>query len=102
MSEARLRGDCLMRWESIGLGAILALASATPTAAQKPGSFELDGFGTWTKFDESLVLKDRFGVGGLLGFFIAKNIALEGDAWSPARKADARDILRGRWQTSRG
>jgi outer membrane protein OmpA-like peptidoglycan-associated protein len=69
-----------MRWKTIGLGTILALAAGPPAAAQRPGSFELSGFGTWTKFDESLVLKDRFGAGGLLGFFIAKNIALEGDA----------------------
>jgi outer membrane protein OmpA-like peptidoglycan-associated protein len=66
--------------KNFGLAAILAVAAAMPAAAQRPGSFELYGFGTWTKFDESLVFKDRFGAGGLLGFFIAKNIALEGDA----------------------
>lgn len=62
------------------VAALLAVVAATPAAAQRPGSFELDGFGTWTKFDESLQFKDRFGAGGLLGIFLAKNIALEGDA----------------------
>jgi outer membrane protein OmpA-like peptidoglycan-associated protein len=62
------------------LAALLAVVAATPAAAQRPGSFELDGFGTWTKFDESLQFKDRFGAGGLLGIFLAKNVALEGDA----------------------
>jgi outer membrane protein OmpA-like peptidoglycan-associated protein/opacity protein-like surface antigen len=69
-----------MRRKSVGLAAILILAAAAPAVGQRPASFELYGFGTWTKFDESLVFKDRFGAGGLLGFFIAKNIALEGDA----------------------
>jgi outer membrane protein OmpA-like peptidoglycan-associated protein len=62
------------------LAALVAVAAATPAAAQRAGSFELDGFGTWTKFDESLQFKDRFGAGGLLGIFFAKNVALEGDA----------------------
>jgi outer membrane protein OmpA-like peptidoglycan-associated protein/opacity protein-like surface antigen len=62
------------------LAALLAVAAAAPAAAQRAASVELDGFGTWTKFDKSLQFKDRFGAGGLLGIFIAKNIALEGDA----------------------
>jgi outer membrane protein OmpA-like peptidoglycan-associated protein len=62
------------------LAALLAVIATAPAAAQRAASFELDGFGTWTKFDESLHFKDRFGAGGLLGFFIAKNVALEGDA----------------------
>jgi outer membrane protein OmpA-like peptidoglycan-associated protein len=62
------------------LVALLAVAATTPAAAQRAGSFEVDGFATWTKFDESLQFKDRFGAGGLLGIFFAKNVALEGDA----------------------
>jgi outer membrane protein OmpA-like peptidoglycan-associated protein len=62
------------------LAVLLAIAVAAPAAAQRAASFELDGFGTWTKFDESLQFKDRFGAGGLVGIFIAKNVALEGDA----------------------
>ena len=62
---------------------ILAAASilaAAPAAAQRPGSIELDGFGSWTRFDNSLQLKNRFGAGGLLGIFFVKNVAVEGDA----------------------
>jgi outer membrane protein OmpA-like peptidoglycan-associated protein len=62
------------------LAALLAVACAAPAAAQRAPSVELAGFATWTKFDESLRFKDRFGVGGLVGIFVAKNIALEGDA----------------------
>jgi outer membrane protein OmpA-like peptidoglycan-associated protein len=62
------------------LAALLAVAAAAPAGAQRAPSVELDGFATWTKFDESLRFKDRFGVGGLVGIFVAKNIALEGDA----------------------
>jgi outer membrane protein OmpA-like peptidoglycan-associated protein len=69
-----------MSAKSFILAGLLAVAAAAPAAAQRPGSFELDGFGTWTKFDNSLGFKDRFGAGGLLGIFLAKNVALEGDA----------------------
>jgi outer membrane protein OmpA-like peptidoglycan-associated protein len=62
------------------LAALLAVVAAAPAAAQRAPSVELDGFATWTKFDESLRFKDRFGAGGLVGIFVAKNIALEGDA----------------------
>jgi len=62
------------------IAALLAIAAVAPAAAQRAASFELDGFGTWTKFDESLQFKDRFGAGGLVGIFFAKNVALEGDA----------------------
>jgi outer membrane protein OmpA-like peptidoglycan-associated protein len=69
-----------MSGKDFTLAVLLAVAVAAPAAAQRAGSIELDGFGTWTKFDNSLRFKDRFGAGGLLGIFIAKNIALEGDA----------------------
>jgi outer membrane protein OmpA-like peptidoglycan-associated protein len=69
-----------MSGKDFTLAVLLAVAAAAPAAAQRAASLELDGFGTWTKFDESLQFKDRFGGGGLLGFFIAKNVALEGDA----------------------
>src|SRR6266508_2759099 len=62
------------------IAALLAIAAVAPAAAQRAASFELDGFGTWTKFDESLQFKDRFGAGGLVGIFFAKNVALESDA----------------------
>jgi outer membrane protein OmpA-like peptidoglycan-associated protein len=69
-----------MRAKDFTLAALLAVTAAAPAAAQRAGSIELDGFGSWTKFDGSLRFKDRFGAGGLLGIFIAKNVSLEGDA----------------------
>jgi outer membrane protein OmpA-like peptidoglycan-associated protein len=68
-----------MTGKGLILGAILAVV-ATQAAAQRAPSLELEGFGSWTKFDESLGFKDRFGGGGLVGIFFAKNISLEGDA----------------------
>lgn len=62
------------------LAAVLLVFAAGSAAAQRAGSLELDGFGAWTKFDTSLHFKDRFGAGGLLGIFFAKNVAIEGDA----------------------
>ncbi len=59
---------------------ILVVAVAAPAVAQRPGSVEISGFATWTRFDNSLGFDDRFGAGGLLGIFVAKNVALEGDA----------------------
>ena len=58
----------------------LLMVVARPAAAQRPGSLELDGFGTWTRFDNSLQFDNRFGAAALLGIFFAKNVALEGDA----------------------
>jgi outer membrane protein OmpA-like peptidoglycan-associated protein len=68
-----------MTGKGLILGAILAVG-ATQAAAQRAPSLEFEGFGSWTKFDESLGFKDRFGGGGLVGIFFAKNISLEGDA----------------------
>jgi outer membrane protein OmpA-like peptidoglycan-associated protein/opacity protein-like surface antigen len=69
-----------MSGKDFTLAALLLVAAAAPAAAQRAASFELYGFATWTKFDESLQFKDRFGAGGLVGIFFAKNVALEGDA----------------------
>jgi outer membrane protein OmpA-like peptidoglycan-associated protein len=69
-----------MTGKGLIFGAILTVLGATPAAAQRAPGLELEGFGSWTKFDESLRFKDRFGGGGLVGIFFAKNISLEGDA----------------------
>jgi hypothetical protein len=59
----------------------LALAGA-PAAAQEAGTVELGGFAQGTKFDEATTLSDAYalGGGGLLGVFIARNLALEAAA----------------------
>jgi outer membrane protein OmpA-like peptidoglycan-associated protein len=61
------------------LAVVSLLFALRPAAAQRPGSVEIDGFGTWTRFDNSLGWKDRFGGAGGLGLFFIKNVALEGD-----------------------
>jgi outer membrane protein OmpA-like peptidoglycan-associated protein len=68
------------RGKLITLVAFLCLAGSRPVAAQRPGSVEIDGFGTWTRFDNSLDFKNRVGAGGGLGIFFWRNLALEGDA----------------------
>jgi len=57
----------------------VSITVTAPAAAQRPGSIELDGFGTWTRFDNSLQFDNRFGGGGQLGIFFVRNVALEGD-----------------------
>jgi outer membrane protein OmpA-like peptidoglycan-associated protein len=74
MSTSVVRG-C----EVATLVAVSLLFALQPAAAQRPGSVEIDGFGTWTRFDNSLGWKDRFGGAGGLGLFFIKNVALEGD-----------------------
>jgi OOP family OmpA-OmpF porin len=59
----------------------ICLATFGPTAAaQLPGTVELGALGRFTIFDNPLGLGDQLGAGGRFGFFIARNIAVEGDA----------------------
>ncbi len=59
----------------------IGLAAVTPpAAAQLPGTVELGVMGRFTIFDNPLGLADQPGVGGRFGFFVARNIAVEGDA----------------------
>ncbi len=60
-------------------GALLSVGS-TPAAAQKPGAVELGVFGRYTKFESDLNFDDRVGIGGRLGVFVLRNLALEADA----------------------
>ncbi|MGD8602327.1 MAG: outer membrane beta-barrel protein, partial [Gemmatimonadota bacterium] len=66
---------------AVSLAMVFALAT-TPVAAQQPGTVELGGFGQGTRFDEATTLSDSpaLGGGGLIGVFIAPNLALEGAA----------------------
>ena len=66
---------------ALALALSLALAGA-PAAAQEAGTVELGGFAQGTKFDEATTLSDAYalGGGGLLGVFIARNLALEAAA----------------------
>ncbi len=51
---------------------------------------ELDGFGTWTRFDKSLQFDNRFGRGGLLGDFLRQERRARG------RRLDNSDPLQER------
>jgi outer membrane protein OmpA-like peptidoglycan-associated protein len=62
-----------------GLTAALLVIIATAAAAQTPGSYEINGFGRYTRFDNTLGPNNEFGGGGSLGFFLLSNLALEAE-----------------------
>ena len=61
------------------LFASLALVAA-PLVAQAPGTVEVGAFGRFSHYDADLGFDDRVGVGGRLGIFVLKNLAIEADA----------------------
>jgi peptidoglycan-associated lipoprotein len=56
-----------------------ALLFGGTAAAQQPGTLLLGGFGQYTKFDDALLLKNTFGVGGRIGAYFAPNWNLEAE-----------------------
>jgi outer membrane protein OmpA-like peptidoglycan-associated protein len=70
--------EVVMRLRIPALVATLAGLTSSPTTAQSPGTLEFGGFGRFTRFDASLGLRDGFGVGGLLGVYVARGLAIEG------------------------
>jgi len=62
------------------LAGVLALAwAAAPAVAQSGPRFEIGGFGTFIRFDDAMLLDDRIGGGGRLGFHLNRFIGLEVD-----------------------
>ncbi len=57
----------------------LLLAAVPPAVAQSSGTFEFGGFGRYAFYDDAAQLDDRFGGGGMLGFYFLRNFALEGE-----------------------
>jgi outer membrane protein OmpA-like peptidoglycan-associated protein len=55
------------------------LLAAAPAAAQTPGTIELGGFGRYSFLDDTTGLNDKFGGGGSLGFYVLRNLGIEGD-----------------------
>jgi outer membrane protein OmpA-like peptidoglycan-associated protein len=55
----------------------LLITAATAASAQTAGSYELNGFGRYTRFFGSP--ENKFGGGGSLGFFMFTNLALEAE-----------------------
>jgi outer membrane protein OmpA-like peptidoglycan-associated protein len=62
------------------MAGLLLLAGAMEANAQAAGAVEIGGFGRYTKFDDKLNFDNKIGVGGRLGIFIVRNLAIEGDA----------------------
>lgn len=69
-----------MNWKQVSLAAVAALVLTTPAMAQRAGSVEIGAFGVYPQFDKSLQFKNKVGFGGLLGFYLASNLALELEA----------------------
>jgi peptidoglycan-associated lipoprotein len=59
--------------------ALAAVVLAAPLAAQKQGTVELGGFGQFTIMDTPWALKNGFGVGGRLGYFVTPRWEIEAD-----------------------
>jgi outer membrane protein OmpA-like peptidoglycan-associated protein len=67
---------------------------AIPAVAQKPGAVEFGVFGRYTKFDGALHFDKRVGIGGRLGIFVLRNLAVEGDASYTATASEDQDFIR--------
>ncbi len=73
------------------LAATVALAAPASVSAQRAGAIEIGAFGSGSWFDDLYQTKDRWGVGGRLGFFILQNLAIEGDVsgiWTTFQPTD--------------
>jgi outer membrane protein OmpA-like peptidoglycan-associated protein len=69
-----------------GVLLVLLLGTATPGLAQSAGSFEIQGFGRFTRFDDTLQVQQQAGAGGSLAFFPLSNVSIEGEgAFTNAR-----------------
>ncbi len=83
-----------MRMRRHLLAGALLLTSVVPVYAQKPGAFEIGGFGRYSKFDGALNFDSRVGVGGRLGVFVLPNLAVEGDASYTATASQEQEFIR--------
>ena len=69
-----------MRVRGISLALLISMTSIA--AAQSAGSFDVTGFGRYTRFDDPLRIQEQAGGGGSLTFFPLANVAIEGEgAW---------------------
>lgn len=62
---------------------VIAAAAAlvcAPAASQRPGTLEFGGFLRFTRFDPSLNFADAVGGGGVIGVFVAQDLAIEATA----------------------
>jgi outer membrane protein OmpA-like peptidoglycan-associated protein len=62
-----------------GISLALLVGTTTMAAAQSAGSFDLTGFGRYTRLDNALQIQEEAGGGGSMSFFPLANVALEGE-----------------------
>jgi outer membrane protein OmpA-like peptidoglycan-associated protein len=62
-----------------GLTTALLFLSATAAGAQAPGTFEITGFGRYTRYDSTLAIQEGASGGGSLGFYPIRNLAIEAE-----------------------
>ncbi len=62
-----------------GITLVLLLTTASVASAQSAGTFEITGFGRFTRFDDTLRIQEELGGGGSLGFFLLPILALEAE-----------------------
>jgi OOP family OmpA-OmpF porin len=58
---------------------ILAVALAPAAAAQSPHTVEIGGFARNTWFDDQILVDEKVGGGGTIGFFVLRNFAIEAE-----------------------
>jgi len=59
--------------------ALLFLTAPATMVAQAAGSFELTGFGRYTRYDSTLAIQEGASGGGSLGFYPIRNLAIEAE-----------------------
>jgi outer membrane protein OmpA-like peptidoglycan-associated protein len=59
--------------------ALLFLTAPATLVAQAAGSFELTGFGRYTRYDSTLAIQEGASGGGSLGFYPIRNLAIEAE-----------------------
>lgn len=62
-----------------GIAMALLFTTAPAAFAQSAGTFEITGFGRFTRFDDTLHLQEEVGGGGSLGFYLIRNLAIEAE-----------------------
>src|SRR5262245_66672929 len=69
-----------MSRQRLFVGAFVTSLIAVPAAAQSAGGVEVGGFGQFTRADAAWRVKNGFGLGGRLGYFLTSRWELEADA----------------------
>lgn len=62
-----------------GLTVALLITTATVAGAQSSGTFEITGFGRYTRYDDALAMQEGASGGGSLGFYPIRNLAFEAE-----------------------